>query len=57
MPIVVYFVKRDVFILWCTHFVYKPLNNRQWLLSNRSFANFIRFVSYDRSSWLANATF
>lgn len=52
MPIVVYFINRDLFFLWCTHFIYKPAHYDSWNISDRKFANFVRFVSYDKSSWL-----
>lgn len=53
MPIVVYFINRDLFFLWCTHFIYKPQSQSSWEISDRKFANYVRFISYDRSSWLA----
>ncbi len=52
MPIVVYFMKRDLFFLWCTHFVFNPASNSTWDISDRRFADLIRFASYDKSSWL-----
>ena len=52
MPIVVYFMKRDLFFLWCTHFVFAPEPNSTWDIADRRFADFIRFASYDKSSWL-----
>lgn len=52
MPIVVYFMKRDLFFLWCTHFVFTPAVNETWDVSDKRFSDFIRFVSYDKSSWL-----
>ena len=52
MPIVVYFMKRDLFFLWCTHFVFTPSQNETWDISDRRFSDFIRFASYDKSSWL-----
>ena len=52
MPIVVYFMKRDLFFLWCTHFVFTPTPNQVWDISDRKFADLIRFASYDKSSWL-----
>lgn len=52
MPIVVYFMKRDLFFLWCTHFVSAPSPNETWDISDRKFADLIRSASYDRSSWL-----
>ena len=56
MPIVVYFINRDLFFLWCTHFIYKPQTQNSWEISDRKFANFVRFVSYDKSSWLAEVS-
>ena len=53
MPIVVYFINRDLFFLWCTHFVYKPQKQYNNHLSDRQFQNFVRFVSYDSSAWLS----
>lgn len=52
MPIVVYFMKRDLFFLWCTHFVFGPAPNESWEISDRRFADLVRFASYDKSSWL-----
>ena len=52
MPIVVYFMKRDLFFLWCTHFVFGPSPHETWDISDRRFADLLRFASYDRSSWL-----
>jgi heme/copper-type cytochrome/quinol oxidase subunit 2 len=52
MPIIVYFMKRDLFFLWCTHFMSKPNVNQVWDINDRQFADYLRFVSYDRSTWL-----
>lgn len=52
MPIVVYFMKRDLFFLWCTHFMSQPDLNQVWGINDRQFADYLRFVSYDRSTWL-----
>ena len=52
MPIVVYFIKRDLFFLWCTHFVYRSQKFDDIEVSDSSFKNFVKFVSYDRSTWL-----
>ncbi len=51
MPIVVYFMKRDLFFLWCTHFVFAPTNGI-WNTNDRQYANYIKTVSYDKNSWL-----
>jgi heme/copper-type cytochrome/quinol oxidase subunit 2 len=54
MPIIVYFMKRDLFFLWCTHFVInnKSLLNNNLLLSNNLLNN--RLVSFDKNSWIEN---
>lgn len=52
MPIIVYFMKRDLFFLWCTHFVFKSTKIQDWKITDKQYANYIRFVSYDKASWL-----
>ena len=54
MPIILYFMKRDLFFLWCTHFLSKkdPYATKLWEANDRQFADYIGFVSYDKSSWL-----
>jgi heme/copper-type cytochrome/quinol oxidase subunit 2 len=54
MPIIVYFMKRDMFFLWCTHFLSKkdPYATQYWEANDRQFADYINFVSYNKSSWL-----
>jgi heme/copper-type cytochrome/quinol oxidase subunit 2 len=56
MPIVVYFMKRDLFFLWCTHFVFKANGSRQWDITDKQYADYVRFVSYDRSAWLSEVS-
>lgn len=52
MPIVVYFMKRDLFFLWCTHFVYKSGVNDMWSTNDRAYTNYIKLASYDKNTWL-----
>lgn len=54
MPIIIYFMKRDMFFLWCTHFLSKkdPYATKYWEANDRQFADYINFVSYNKSSWL-----
>ena len=40
MPIVVYFMKPDLFILWCSHFVMIPANHEHPNAANNWFAQF-----------------
>ena len=53
MPIVVYFMKRDLFFLWCTHFVFTRNASNTWDIGDRRFANLTRIASYDQSLWLS----
>jgi len=52
MPIVVYFMKRDLFFLWCTHFMYNSGVNDTWEINDRKFVDYIKFASYDQHTWL-----
>ena len=52
MPIIIYFMKRDLFLLWCTHFVFTPPTNNLWETTDHQFVNLIRAASYDQSLWL-----
>jgi hypothetical protein len=52
MPIVVYFMKRDLFFLWCTHFMYNSGVNDTWDINDRKFVDYIKFASYDQHTWL-----
>ena len=53
MPIVIYFMKRDLFFLWCTHFVFPHAPSSHWDISDRRFVNTRQAVSYDRTLWLS----
>jgi len=52
MPIILYFMKRDLFFLWCTHFMSKSDFDTTWGINDRQFTDYVRFVSYDRMTWL-----
>ena len=52
MPIIVYFMKRDLFFLWCTHFTSKSDIGTTWSINDRQFTDYIRFASYDKTTWL-----
>lgn len=53
MPIVVYFMKRDLFMLWCIHFVSSTKNNTNLISSQITKNNndLTTVVSYPISSW------
>jgi len=53
MPIVVYFMKRDLFFLWCLHFVLLPKNNTNLDSNDRQNSNNFNQVSFDKLSWLS----
>lgn len=52
MPIVIYFMKRDLFFLWCTHFVFLTGANNMWNINDRQYTDYIRLASFDKYSWL-----
>jgi heme/copper-type cytochrome/quinol oxidase subunit 2 len=54
MPIVVYFMKRDLFVLWCTHFVLFNKDDNEFTALTRQSKSLIREVSVDYSSWVAD---
>jgi heme/copper-type cytochrome/quinol oxidase subunit 2 len=53
MPIVVYFMKRDLFFLWCTHFVFLTGSNNIWNINDRAYTDYVKTVSFDKYSWLS----
>jgi len=53
MPIVVYFMKRDLFFLWCTHFVFLSGSNNMWTINDRFYTDYTKTVSFDKYSWLS----
>lgn len=52
MPIVIYFMKRDLFFLWCTHFVFLTGSNNVWNINDRAYTDYVKTVSFDKYSWL-----
>ena len=54
MPIVVYFMRRDLFFLWCTHFIFNVTSD-SGNLNDKQYTDFIRYTSYNRASWLYEA--
>jgi len=53
MPIIVYFMKRDLFFLWCTHFIFLSGSNSMWNINDKQYVNYIRLASFDKNSWLS----
>ena len=52
MPIVVYFMRRDLFFLWCTHFIFNSNLTTVWDINDRQYADYIRYISFDKATWL-----
>lgn len=52
MPIVVYFMKRDLFFLWCTHFVFVSGANNLWNINDRGYVDYAKPVSFDKNTWI-----
>ena len=52
MPIIVYFMKRDLFFLWCTHFAYSNNYNLMLSINDRTYADYSKQVSYNKYMWL-----
>ena len=50
MPIVAYFMKKDIFFLWCMHFIF--LQNNNFTASNRDLSNFNVNVTLNKLVWL-----
>jgi heme/copper-type cytochrome/quinol oxidase subunit 2 len=53
MPIVVYFMKRDLFFLWCTHFMHHSTVDSTFNMADKQLVDYLRLVSHDKSTWVA----
>jgi heme/copper-type cytochrome/quinol oxidase subunit 2 len=51
MPIVVYFMKRDMFFLWCTHFIHFSPSDFSFNTTDKEFSSRLRQVSFS-GNWL-----
>lgn len=52
MPIVVYFMKRDLFFLWCTHFMHYSSVTDMFDTTDKQLADKLRLASFDKTSWV-----
>ena len=52
MPIVVYFMKRDLFFLWCTHFMHYSDIDQSFNMTDKQLGDYLRLVSFDKSTWV-----
>lgn len=52
MPIIVYFMKRDMFFLWCTHFMHYSTDLGLFDMTDRQLSSKLRVASFDKTSWV-----
>jgi heme/copper-type cytochrome/quinol oxidase subunit 2 len=52
MPIVVYFMKRDLFFLWCTHFMHYSDLESSFAMGDKQLTDYLRLVSFSKTTWV-----
>lgn len=52
MPIVVYFMKKDLFFLWCTHFMHYSSISDIFDNNDKQFMDKVRLASFDKTAWV-----
>lgn len=52
MPIIVYFMKRDLFFLWCTHFMHYTNLEHTFSMADKQLSNRVRVASFDTTTWV-----
>jgi heme/copper-type cytochrome/quinol oxidase subunit 2 len=52
MPIIVYFMKRDLFFLWCTHFMHYSSNDNTFTSADKQLLNLSKTISFSNTNWL-----
>ena len=57
MPIILYFMRRDLFFLWCSHFIFNSNLTYLWDINDRDYGDEIRYISYDKTAWLNEINF
>ena len=51
MPIIVYFMRRDLFFLWCSHFMHFSTIDQVFNMTDKQISDRARVISYSTSSW------
>jgi heme/copper-type cytochrome/quinol oxidase subunit 2 len=51
MPIIVYFMRRDLFFLWCSHFIHFSTVDQVFNMTDRQMVDRARVISYSTSAW------
>jgi heme/copper-type cytochrome/quinol oxidase subunit 2 len=54
MPIIVFFIKRDLFFLWCTHFMHFSPSTNSFNMSDRQLCDSLKPASFSQSSWVSD---
>jgi heme/copper-type cytochrome/quinol oxidase subunit 2 len=57
MPIVLYFMKRDLFFLWCTHFIHYSVSDNTFTGTDKHYSNKLYTASYDLNTWASDLKF
>lgn len=52
MPIIVYFMKKDLFFLWCTHFMHYSSITDLFNMDDKQFMDKIKLTSFDKTAWV-----
>jgi heme/copper-type cytochrome/quinol oxidase subunit 2 len=55
MPIIIYFMKRDLFFLWCLHFQHFNIIENKFLSINKFNTILVNNISYSIQNWLVNS--
>jgi len=53
MPIIVYFMKRDLFFLWCAHFIHYSDLNQSFSMLDKSLVDSPQIASFDKNTWIS----
>ena len=53
MPIVVYFMKRDLFFLWCTHFMHYSTDQNLFTTADNQNINFLTNTNFNSVGWVS----
>jgi heme/copper-type cytochrome/quinol oxidase subunit 2 len=52
MPIIIFFMKRDLFFLWCTHFMHYSSDTNSFSMTDRLLVDYSKHVSFDNTTWV-----
>jgi heme/copper-type cytochrome/quinol oxidase subunit 2 len=54
MPIIVFFIKRDLFFLWCTHFMHFSPETNSFTMADRQLNDSVSPASFSHSTWVSD---